>query len=227
MRKAVLAFAIFFLAVPFISAESYLDSQKLTGEGTLGISSEVYLDYEYDNKAYTGFSTDAPNPNNGTIVGWDGGLNNEYSGNNIILTTSTTDNTGVKGIFPAEPSDTLYIWFFSNRTLADVNFDDEYRKVTVSISRMTSPQYSKGLDWSLKLVKKNNKTWAFDAELDSGTVPSQVIYDGYGTRVMYDGFNSNDFEYWTIGIETDSLGEDVPAGASFSGTITIGVSGGL
>ena len=218
MRKAVLAFAIFFLAVPFISAESYLDSQKLTGEGTLGISSEVYLDYKYDYKAYTGFSTDAPNPNNGTIAGWNGGLINEYSGNNIILNTSTTDNTGVKGIFPADQSDTLYIWFFS-----DVSGK---RDVTVSISRMTSPQYSKGLDWTLTLGKINSKTGAVDVTLNSSGINSSgVIYSGGKTRDVDGEFDSNDFEYWTMKIETDPLGEDVPAGASFSGTITIGVSG--
>ena len=218
MRKAVLAFAIFFLAVPFISADSYLDSQKLTGEGTLGISSEVYLDYEYDYKAYAGFSTYAPDPNSGTIAGWNGGLNNEYSGNNIILTTSTTDNTGVKGIFPADQSDTLYIWFFS-----DVSGK---RDVTVSTSRMTSPQYSKGLDWTLTLDNINSKTGAVDVILDSSGINSSgVIYSGGKTRDVDGEFDSNDFEYWTMKIETDPLGEDVPAGASFSGTITIGVSG--
>lgn len=218
MRKAVLAFAIFFLAVPFISAESYLDSQKLTGEGTLGISSEVYLVYEYKDKVYTGFCTYAPDPDNDTIAGWNGGLTNEHNvANDIILTTSTT-NTNIKGIFPAEQSETLYIWFFSDAS--------GKRDVTVSISRMTSPQYSKGLDWSLKLTKINSKTGAVDVILDSSGINSSgVIYNGSETRIVDGKFNSKDFEYWTMTIETDSLGEDVPSGASFSGTITIGVSG--
>ena len=213
MRKAVLAFAIFFLAVPFISAESYLDSQKLTGEGTLGISSEVYFTHTY-NDTHTGFSTGAPDPAMTWYTSYT--LDNEFQGANISLGTKVSGNTSISGIFPYAESDKVFLWYISEGSVK--------RTVTVSISKMGSQQFSSGLDWTLELVPQNNKQGASTQKLDSSVNPSAVIYDGTGTRDGYLVDSSADFEYWSMDIRTYPLPEQVVGGSSFSGTITIGVS---
>lgn len=215
MRKVLIFLILLFIPIFCVVAESFVDSQTLYKGDGLTIAGEVYLYFDWKEKVYTGFSSGVPIPPDGYVVDWSGNLENEHS-SSIILGTSTQDVT-VYGEFPnttSIPENDLYIWYYSDRYTGN-------REVKITLSKLESAAYPPGLGWSLSLYSTGNEN-AEPIVINSEN--TEIIYSGGPTRKSSVGFALEDFQYWLMRISTDPLTGTVPSNASFSGTITIGVS---
>ena len=229
MKRVFLFLALILILLSSVTAASSIDEETMNSGDTAEISAKVYLNYTEEQSSgnrFAGFSLGAPDPNTNIVLGWSGTLHNPYDSDIQLSTAASASNPAeIKGVYPgAENTNRIYIWLFNDDpilgSLGSI-------VLSVGIRRMTSEEYGPGLDFSLKMVPMNRKTNDIqDAEITISTssdVNEKDIFKGdYKTRIYGDmAFNKNDFEYWSIDIETAPLPEDVPAGASFTGSLIV------
>ena len=230
MKRVVLFLTLVLILLFSVTAASSIDEETMNSGDTAEISAKVYLNYskgQPTGNRFAGFSLGAPNPDTDIVAGWQGTLDNPYD-SAIQLSTAASDSNPaeIKGVYPeAENTNRIYIWLFNDDSTILGRLESIV--LSVGIRRMTSDEYSPGLDFSIKMVPMNRKTNVIvDNEITISTssdINEKSIFEGaHKTRIDGDlAFDENDFEYWSIDIETSPLPEDVPAGASFTGKLIV------
>ena len=231
MKKFISILFTSFMLASALTATN-INGQIMTSEESATISAGVYLTWDTNpewNK-FIGFSRGVPNPPNwyDNPDTFNGNVENLFEDSTIILKTdvNSENQTEIFGYYDSDSDSTqqpLYLWYFSNNGRIRPG---EYTKINASISKMTSWQYKDGLDFTMKFTKEDNTEGASTKEISTKGTSKDYIYDGYGTRDWGSGgFDSDDFAYWKIEITTDNLPEGVPAGASFTGSVTVEIQG--
>ncbi len=223
MKRLLISMLMIIAFVPSLLGSS-ISKQMMTPEENATISATVSWRKEIESSTtkFVGFSDGIPIPEDDWGSGWwpSYNLTNELS-NDIKLTTDDENPDEIKGTLGAVT--TPYIWFF-NEEGSRWN-PTEKCKITVSIKKMTSDQYTSGLDWSLVLAP-NGKTGALGAALETDSNSSAVIFDGGTTENGNREISSDDFAYWSMSIETDPIPVGVGSGTVFSGNIIVEIGAG-
>ena len=243
MKRVILFLVLISILIFPIVAASSIDDETMNSGDTAEISAKVYFSQQPpsagDYNKFMGFSVGAP-PGYSSLESpdsWGGNIRNPYEGGALYLDTYVSEDNLAEifgGLYPNESSPMF--WFLCDTSRWFEGFPPYYVYgsdhciISVSLSRMHSDLYESGLDLTLTLTPQNGK---HDDEgngsksVTLSTTPeiptvSGIIFDGdKGTRSYDFGFDSNDFEYWTIEIVTNPLPEDVPSGASFEGNIVM------